>query len=87
MLALATLIFAFVVFQLEMGTECFVGMPCFDSNNKSIALPTHQISHMKAGKRILVNSRGTLSQFEDVFSGIWFIIVTCVYYTHRYIYT
>ncbi|EQC40726.1 hypothetical protein SDRG_01798 [Saprolegnia diclina VS20] len=75
MLALSTTIFAFLIYQVEMGTECFVGTPCTDSAGKLIKLPP-TTAHMPTGKRVLIDVRGQLSQFEDVFSGIWFIIVT-----------
>ncbi|RHY31452.1 hypothetical protein DYB32_003484 [Aphanomyces invadans] len=75
MLALVTTIFAFVIYQLEMGTECFVGEPCV-VNGKLLTKMPEATKHMKYRKRILIDSKGNLTQFEDVFSGIWFIIVT-----------
>ncbi|KAF0695180.1 Aste57867_13987 [Aphanomyces stellatus] len=75
MLALATTIFAFVIYQLEMGTECFVGQPCVVNGALLTTMPA-ATAHMKPNKRILIDSKGNLTQFEDVFSGMWFIIVT-----------
>ncbi|KAG9416799.1 hypothetical protein AC1031_001185 [Aphanomyces cochlioides] len=75
MLALVTTIFAFIIYQLEMGTECFVGQPCIVNGQALTKMPNATL-HMKPGKRILIDGKGNLSQFEDVFSGIWFIIVT-----------
>ncbi|RHZ42268.1 hypothetical protein DYB26_013677, partial [Aphanomyces astaci] len=75
MLTLVTTIFAFVIYQLEMGTECFVGEPCVVGGKVLTKMP-EATKHMKFHKRILIDSKGNLTQFEDVFSGIWFIIVT-----------
>ncbi|OQS04162.1 Voltage-gated Ion Channel (VIC) Superfamily [Thraustotheca clavata] len=75
MLALSTTIFAFLILQVEIGTECFIGTPCYDSSNNLITFPA-TTTHMPLGKRVLIDAKGNISVFEDVFSAVWFVIVT-----------
>lgn len=68
-LAILTIILSFMVYEAEMGTLCFVGSECM-VDDKLVELS----AGLQENKRILVNSKGDPSQFEDLLSCIWFTV-------------
>ncbi len=69
LLAFFVTLFAIFLFQVEGGTPCFVGdVGCIPP--EAVANTVH------IGDRILVNKQGDVSQFGNVFFGIWFSFVT-----------
>jgi hypothetical protein len=63
------LLFAIMLYQVEKGHACFIGEVGCDPPKA-----LKDIYHV--GDRILLNKNGDLSQFPDVFYGLWFSFVT-----------
>lgn len=74
MLMVVTTILAFIMFEIEKGTECFYGEECVVAG-KNMTFPD-ELDGSVLGKRFLVNSKGNISTFDDFFSAFWFVIVT-----------
>ena len=69
LLIFLVIVFAIMLFEIESGKACFVGDPgCVPPD--SIQDIVHD------GDRIIVNKLGGVSQFPDVFYGLWFCFVT-----------
>jgi hypothetical protein len=63
------ILFAIMLYQVERGRACFIG-----EDNCSPPSAVKDTYH--TGDRILLNKNGDLSQFPDVFYGLWFSFVT-----------
>jgi hypothetical protein len=74
MLMVVTTILAFIMFEIEKGTECFYGEECIVAG-KNMTFPDDLVGS-PLGKRFLVNVKGNISTFDDFFSAFWFVIVT-----------
>lgn len=69
LLVFLTIVFAIILFQLETGEECFVGDPG--------CVPPESVANIvREGDRLLINKEGEITQFGDVFDGLWFSFVT-----------
>lgn len=68
-LVFLVILFAILLFEVEGGTECFIG-------DKDCDPPEDQTEALRRGDRVLINKSGDLSQFSNVFFGLWFSIVT-----------
>lgn len=74
MLMVVTTVLAFIMFELEKGTECFYGEECIVAG-KNLTFPDELVGS-PLHKRFLVNVKGNISTFDDFFSAFWFVIVT-----------
>lgn len=68
MCCLVTL-FAIILYEVERGTPCFVGEP-------NCHLPPVLPYAMNDGYRVLINKNGGFSQFPNVFTAVWFSVVS-----------
>ena len=68
-LVFLVILFAILLFEVEAGKECFVG----DSN---CDVPPAQLATLRKGDRVLLNKDGDVTQFGNVFYGLWFSFVT-----------
>ena len=71
LLMFLVVLFAIMLFEVESGTPCYIG----DHNcyRESLGVP---LSTFKPGARIIVNKLGKLTQYQNVFYGMWFSFVT-----------
>lgn len=69
LMAFFVVLFAIFLFLVEGGTPCFVG-------DVGCVVPDSIIDTVHIGDRILVNKNGEISQFGNVFFGVWFSFVT-----------
>ena len=63
-------LFSFILYEFESGVECFIGTDCI-VNGIVVPYPD-SAAHMIPNKRVFINDKGELSEFEDVFSSLWF---------------
>ena len=63
------IIFAIMLYEVEKGKHCFVG-------DEGCIITVDTTLGVRNGDRVLVNKDNKLSQFPDVFAGLWFCFVT-----------
>ena len=73
MLTISVIMFSFMLYEVERGTECFYGTPCTMPDDMEFTFPDELIG-TKDDKRILFNQNGDLTQFPDFFSSMWFVM-------------
>lgn len=69
LLGFVVIVLSIILFEVESGHACYVG----DSNCHP---PPASLPFLHVGDRILINKKGQISRFENVFYGIWFSFVT-----------
>ncbi len=67
-LAFMVILFAILLYQVEGGRACFVG----DSD----CHPPPDAFGLQTGDKIYINKDGELTQFGNVFFGLWYSFVT-----------
>jgi hypothetical protein len=64
-----TILFAILLFEVEIGDKCFIG----DSNCEAALL---QAPYLHVGSMVSLNEKKKISQFSNVFVGVWFSFVS-----------
>jgi len=73
LLFLIVIVLAILLFEVEAGKPCYVGDPG-PLGCKSI--PSNIEFRVRVGDRIVIDKNGNLSNFSNVFFGVWFGFVT-----------
>lgn len=68
-LMFVVILFAVVFYEVESGRECFVG-------DAGCSTPSSVRGIVHTNERIMIDEKGEMSKFNNVFVGIWFVLVT-----------